>query len=104
MEKYKIQLAIKAKNDFVGIIKYIRYNLLEPNIAKRYAKTIKEEIKKLEYMPQKFNITHSNIIKDDEIRKMVIKNYIVFYSIDENEKIVNVERILYGGTNWKNEL
>lgn len=104
MVKYKVQLSIRAKNDFKSIISYIKNELLEPSIAKRYAKLIKEEIKGLEYLPQKFAIIDPKIVKYDNFRKLVIKNYIAFYRINEEEKIVNVERILYGGSDWKNKL
>lgn len=55
-EKYKIELSIKAKNDLKSIIMYIKDKLQEPNIAKNYARQIKEEIKTLEYNPQKFSV------------------------------------------------
>lgn len=65
---------------------------------------IKEEISKLEYLPQKYAPINPETVKHDNIRKLVIKNYIAFYRINENDKIVNVERILYGGTDWKAKL
>lgn len=104
MEKYKIELSKIARNDYLEIIRYIKYSLVEPTIADKYAKLINKEIEKLQYMPQKFAIISSDLVKHNDIRKLVIKNYIVFYRVNENEKIVNVERILYGGTNWKNKL
>ena len=104
MEEYKVKLSIQAKEDYKSIIKYIKYKLLEPNIAERYAELIKDEINTLKYNPQKFAIIDHDIIKEYKLRKLIIKNYIVFYRINEDENIVNVERILYGGTDWKNKL
>jgi toxin ParE1/3/4 len=34
-------------------------------------------------------------------RKLIVKNYIIFFSIDEKAKVVDVERILYGRRNWR---
>ena len=104
MKKYKVQLSIQAKNDYKSIIRYIKYELLEPIIAEKYAKLIKNELNSLEYQPQKFAIIDYDIIKKYDFRKLIIKNYIAFYRINEDEKIVNVERILYNGTEWKNKL
>ena len=104
MEKYKVQLSIQAKNDYKSIIRYIRYELLEPIIAEKYAELIRNELNSLEYQPQKFAIIDYDIIKKYNFRKLIIKNYIAFYRINEDEKIVNVERILYSGTDWKNKL
>lgn len=104
MEEYKVKLSIQAKEDYKSIIKYIKYKLLEPNIAERYAELIKDEINTLKYNPQKFAIIDHDIIKEYKLKKLIIKNYIVFYRITEDENIVNVEGILYGGTDWKNKL
>ncbi len=104
MEKYKIKLSKDARIDYLNIIRYIKYSLVEPIIADRYAKLIKEEIQKLEYNPQKFAIIDLNLKDNSNIRKLVIKNYIAFYRVNENEKVVNIERILYGAMNWKNKL
>ncbi len=103
-EKYEIKLSIKAKDDLKSIVLYIKNNLNEPAIANKYAKIIREEIQTLEYLPQKFAIIDDSSIKDLNFRKLIIKNYIAFYRINEENKIVNVERILYGASNWINEL
>ena len=43
-------------------------------------------------------------LKKYNFRKLIIKNYIAFYRVDENKKLVNVDRILYNKMNWKNIL
>ena len=103
-EKYRIELSIKAKNDIKSIVLYIKNNLNEPSIANKYAKMIKEEIKTLEYSPKKFTIIDGDTIKDLKIRKLNIRNYLAFYRVNEEEKVVNVERILYGSSDWINKL
>ena len=103
-EKYKVELSIKAKDDIKSIVLYIKDVLNEPSIASRYAKTIRKEIQTLEYSPQKFAIIDDDTIKDLNIRKLNIKNYIAFYRVNEDKKIVNVERILYGSSDWINKL
>ncbi len=102
--KYKIQLSIKAKIDLKNITSYIKNNLQEPNTAKKYAKLIKGEIKTLEYNPQKFSIIDIKIKNNFSIRKLVIKSYIAFYIINEKDKIVSIDRILYGASNWQNKI
>ena len=104
MGKYKIELSTKAKTDLKGIVSHIKNKLLEPVIAQKYAKLIKEKIKSLEYFPEKFALIDSDIIKRSDIRKLVVKNYIVFYRVNRDKKVVNIERILYGGRDWQNIL
>ena len=95
---------MQAKNDYKEIINYIKYELLEPAIAEKYANLIKNELTSLEYQPNKFPIINYEVIKKYQFRKLVIKKYIAFYRINDKDKVVNVERILYGASNWKNKL
>ena len=103
-EKYEVKLSIKAKNDLKGIIIYIKNELNEPDIASKYTRIIKKEIKNLEYLPKKFAIIDDDSIKDLNIRKLNVKNYIAFYRVNEDKKIVNIERILYDASDWINKL
>lgn len=104
MESYEVYFTIKAKEDLKDLVRYIKSELLEPAIALKYAQMIKHEIEKLEYLPKRFSTIGIEFEECKNIRKLVVKNYIVFYQIYENEKTVKIIRILYGGTEWKNKL
>ncbi len=104
MNKYKVKLSIQAKNDYKKIIHYIKNELLEPTIAEKYANLIRNELTSLEYQPSKFPIIDIDLIKKYQFRKLVIKNYIAFYRVNDKERIVNVERILYNASNWLDKL
>ena len=101
---YKIQLSISAQNDLKSIAMYIKNQLHEPNIARKYVKQIKKELKTLEYNPQKFSVIDMKFKNAPIIRKLIIKNHIAFYIINEKEKIVSIDRILYGASNWKDKI
>ena len=103
-DKYKIVLSIKAKEDLKSIVSYIRNVLNEPIIAKKYSKIIKDEIKSLNYYPQRNAVIDDDIIIDLKIRKLIIKNYIAFYRVNEEKNIVYIERVLYGASNWIDKL
>ncbi len=103
-EKYNVILSIKAEKDLTNIVSYIKDDLKEPNIAKKYAKILRTEIESLEYFPQKYSIIDNEKIKDLNMRKHIIKNYITFYRINEEKKTVNVDRIIYGASDWINKL
>lgn len=103
-ERYDVKLSIRAKKDLMSIVSYIKDELKEPNIAKKYAKILKTEIESLENFPQKYSIIDNEKIKDLNMRKHIIKNYIAFYRINEEKKTVNVDRIIYGASDWINKL
>ena len=103
-EKYNLKLSIEAEKDLQNIIMYIKEELKEPYIAEKYMYLMKREIKTLEYNPRRYAIIDNKKIEDLRIRKLIIKNYIAFYRVNDERNIVTVERILYGASNWMNEL
>ena len=104
MQKYIIDISRQAERDFTNIIKYIKNELLEPAIATKYSKLIKEKIDSLEYSPERFGIIDNELIKNKEHRKLVIKNYIAFYRIDNEKNIVHIIRVFHGSRDWQNML
>ena len=102
MNKYKIQFSKDAREDLIDTYNYnyIKYNLQEPVIAKKLIAKIREEINKLKDNPTIYSNIKDEIIKKREIRKVKINNYIVFYRVEENNKIVEIVRIMYGRRNW----
>ena len=102
MKEYNIEYSKEAKQDLIGIKRYIKYNLQEPNTAQKLISKIKMEIDKLKNDPTIYAIIEDELIKKLEIRKLIVNNYIVFYRIkNENVQIV---RIMYGRRNWINLL
>lgn len=86
MLKYSIKLSVRAMQDFINIVFYIKNVLNEPFIAKKYLNFIKQKNFSLQYITKRFPLIDNYYVKDKEYRKLVIKNYIVFYKINEKEK------------------
>ena len=102
MKKYNIEYSKEAKQDLIGIKQYIKYNLQEPEIAKKLISKIRTEINKLKDNPEIYTIIDDDIIKKLEIRKLIVDNYIIFYRIKDNN--IQIVRIMYGRRNWINLL
>ena len=75
-----------------------------PNTAINYLRLFKREIKKLEFLPKRYKQIEKGKINQIGVRKLVVKNYIVFYIVNDKENSVVIERILYGASNWINNL
>jgi len=100
MEKtYNINLSFKAKSDLQKLLLYIKDELQEPKIARRYSRLIKSEIKTLENNPNR-----QKTIDEFGTRRLIIKNYSAFYEINEESGIVNVKRILYSASDWESKI
>ena len=70
--------------------KYLSSNLLESNIAKAILSEIDKSILSLEEMPYRYCLVSDNLLKKVGIRKLMVKNYIVFFKIFETEKTVGM--------------
>ena len=102
MKKYNIEYSKESKQDLIGIKQYIKYNLQEPEIAKKLISKIRKEINSLKDNPEVYAIIDDDIIKKLEIRKLIVDNYIVFYRIKDNN--IQIDRVMYGRRNWINLL
>ena len=101
MGVYKVSLAKPAENDLRDIARYISAQLNAPTTALGMMQTIKVAIAKLQS-----TALHHPLVRDDRLadlgyRPLIIKNYIAFYVVNENEKTVCVDRILYGRRDWQ---
>ena len=100
MNKYNIEITEPAENDLNEIGYYIKYDLLEPEIALKTIEKISNKILELEYMPFRNELVKDERLSLQGIRKLIIDNYIVFYNVSENVKMVTIIRILYAKRNW----
>lgn len=101
MNKYNIRILDEAKDDMKKIIIYIKTELKEPEIARQHRKAFRGEISKLKDSANIYNIIDSEIIGKSDIRKINIKNFMIFYRIIEDIKEVQVIAVYYSGSNWQ---
>lgn len=104
MKRYKVMLTEPALEDLQEIVKYISNEFKEPAIAKRLVGKIKEAVMSLVEMPTRHAIVTDERLASQEIRKLMVENYIVFYVISEKDGAVTVIRVLYGRRDWENLL
>ena len=101
METYKVKISDLAQRDIKGIATYIRDELLEPGFAESTTETILNGIFTLESMPARVPLVRDERLAAMQIRGLPIKNHIVFFRINENQKIVEVVRVLHSQQNWQ---
>jgi plasmid stabilization system protein ParE len=100
MANYKIAVSEPAENDLRDIVRYISAQLSAPITAPKMMDTIEEVITGLSDIPKKYPLLSDDRLKAMGYRKLLVKNYIVFFSVDDNSNIVDVERILYARRDW----
>ena len=104
MEKYRVDISEPAENDLRNIVRYISAQLSAPITALKMMDIIEEAISELAFMPQKCPFVADERLAMLGYHKLPVKNYIVFFTIDEKLKVVDIERILYARRNWRHIL
>lgn len=102
MSDYNIFITEPAQNDLYKIGMYILKELLDPETAKRTVSKIADSIK--EKVPNRNTLVKDERLANKGIRKTIMNNYIIFYIVDDNSKIVTIIRILYARRDWINLL
>ena len=88
MEQYKVEITKEALQDMEDIYNYIALELLSPENAMEQYNRIADEILTLDMSPQRYRIMDSEPEKQMELRRMLVDNYSVFYTIRGDKVIV----------------
>ncbi len=104
MKKYIVEISETAEQDLENIIKYLRYNLAGDIIADKYKILFKQELKNLENLAGSMPILSEKLTGHKNIRKINVRNYIVFYIVDEEVSKALVLRIGHGFMDWEKYL
>ena len=104
MEKYRVDVSSPAEEDIRDIIRYISSQLSAPMTAMNMVDTIEEALTKLADMPESYPLVRDDRLASMRYRRLEIKNYTAFFTINEKEKTVDIERILYSRRDWANLL
>ncbi len=88
----------------VDIAKYIGVKLENPEAAERLAEKMIEAAEKLTDMPYKCPVHIPVKPLRHEYRKLIVQNYIMFYWVDEDKKLITIARVVYSGRDYENLL
>ncbi len=102
--KYLVKLSSQASQDIEEIYEYISEALYEKEIALNMVGLLEKNILSLSEMPGRYRIYESEPWQSRGVHIMSVKKYLVFYVIDEEEKEVNVFRVIYGSRDIDNVL
>lgn len=104
MDTYSIIITRQAKEQLANIRDYILYELKSLENARQTINRLFGEIKKLNYMPHRIKVIEEMPWKEYGIRKIRVKNYYIYYWINESEKTVFVVSVIYVKRNQVKQL
>lgn len=101
---YTVEYLPGANKDILDISEYIGINLRNPAAADRLIDKIISAVDKLADMPYMYAAYESPLPVENEYRKMYVKNYTIFYFVDETKKSVKIARVIYSKRNFSDIL
>jgi toxin ParE1/3/4 len=101
---YLLNISEIAEEDILSTVSYIANVLKSPTAANNLLDEIEKYEETLETTPNLFPFVSDEYLAKKGLKFVMIKNYIMFYTINEDEKTVRVIRFLYGRRDWKNIL
>ena len=104
MKEYTVRITRQAREHLQEIKRYISIVLLAPDTANNTIITLKKEIKSLSVMPRRIKLTEEEPWKSEGVRKMRVKNYYVYFWIDEENYRVQVIAVIYVARDQKEQL
>ena len=101
---YKVEFLPIAKQDLREIALYISNDLCNPTAAVNLVEEIVEATEKLSDFPYSHHMYYPIRPLKKEYRKIPIRNYMVFYTVDEQQKNVTISRIIYAKRNLSSQI
>ena len=101
---YKLIFSKLYKRDVDSSYDYIKENLEAPMAANNLIIEILEKLSKIKDNPNIRPLVHDKYLASLGYRLINVKNYMIFYIIDNDNKYIKVIRFLHNKRNWMNIL
>lgn len=98
---YSLEFLPIARQDMIDIARYISRELSNPTAADHLAGELIEAADKLTDFPYENPAYHPIKPLKQEYRRLLVKNYIMFYCVDEAQKLITVSRVIYARRDYE---
>ena len=99
MDSYEVIMTPDAIANLIELRNYIANVLLVPDIARDYIQHIREEVSSLERMPNRHILVEDEPWRSRGVRRMNVKNFIIYYRINEVRMRVYILNVIYNKRN-----
>jgi plasmid stabilization system protein ParE len=96
--KYRVTYLDEARQDMKDIAVYL--SQFYPGTARNFASKLKKQVRGLKDMPY----TYQAYEDDPYFRRMVVDDYLLFYSVDEERHLVDIHRIFHASRDVSRQL
>ncbi len=92
---YKLEYLPVALKDMLEIVRYISLELHNPDVANRLAVELVNAAESILTFPYVTPAYQPIRPLKHEYRKILVRNYLIFYWVNEERKLITVARVVY---------
>lgn len=101
---YDIHITLSAERDLNRAADYIEFTLKNPQAADHLLDEADRQINALSQFPKQHPLVPDDVLSSWGIRFTQAGNYLAFYIVSDEERIVRVIRFLYAKCDWNSIL
>ena len=101
---YNLEFLPIAKDDMLEIVKYISEELKNPIAAQNLAEDFISSAQRICEFPYSNSVYTPIKPLDMEYRRIIVNNYLMFYTVDEKNKTVTIMRVIYAKRDIETQL
>lgn len=94
-EIYEVKITRQAQEQMAEIVDYISNELFGPEAASNLLDKMENSIMSLAEFPERFQLVEEEPWKTEEIHRLVVENFLVYYWINKPEKKVQITAVIY---------
>ncbi len=98
--KYNLAVFPKAVEDIENIVSYVANELKNNSAATKLLNDFYNIMESIRSFPTSCPKINNIAVKNNNLRKAIVKNYIVFYHVNELSHTIEIVRVLYGMMNY----
>ena len=99
-EIYEIEFTEDTRDEIREIYEYISKNLINEDAAKRLMRKMRKNVMDLAESPKIYVKIEKKDRMKREFRRMVVDNFVILYTIDEDKKTIYISHMYYGRRNY----
>ena len=101
---YNLEYQPIAQHDMINIVTYISEVLCNPIAANRLAEAFIDSAENIRDFPYSMPVYHPVKPLKYEYRKLIVNNYIMFYRVNDAQKLITVARVIYAKSDYGKKL
>ncbi len=101
---YKLAYLPLANRDIANAVNHIADELFAPKAALDLLEALDQSISRLKDFPYSCRVYQPVKLLEQEYRILTVKNYAIFYTVDEQKKLVEIARVIYAKRDLEKQL